>query len=248
MDNLLYIAMSGAKENMNALAVRSNNLANASTIGFKADFENARAMQAYGEGLPTRVFSMAEEPGQNMSSGAIETTGRELDVAVKGDGWIAVEDSNGNEAYTRMGSLVLDQDGTLRTSDGRAVLDESGDHIELPALTKVEINQDGTVGGRPEGEGSEVFEEYQRIKLVNPDRTAMYRGTDGLFRLKSGGTAEQSDDVRLINGALESSNVNVVDEMTSLIRIQRQYDMQVKLMSTAKEMDESQNQLLRPGA
>ena len=248
MDNLLYIAMSGAKENMNALAVRSNNLANASTIGFKADFENARAMQAYGEGLPTRVFSMAEEPWQNMSSGAIETTGRELDVAVKGDGWIAVEDADGNEAYTRMGSLVLDQDGTLRTSDGRAVLDESGDHIELPALTKVEINQDGTVGGRPEGEGSEVFEEYQRIKLVNPDRTAMYRGTDGLFRLKSGGTAEQSDDVRLINGALESSNVNVVDEMTSLIRIQRQYDMQVKMMSTAKEMDESQNQLLRPGS
>ena len=248
MDNLLYIAMSGAKENMNALAVRSNNLANASTIGFKADFENARAMQAYGEGLPTRVFSMAEEPGQNMSSGAIETTGRELDVAVKGDGWIAVEDADGNEAYTRMGSLVLDQDGTLRTSDGRAVLDESGDHIELPALTKVEINQDGTVGGRPEGEGSEVFEEYQRIKLVNPEKTAMYRGTDGLFRLKSGGTAEQSDDVRLINGALESSNVNVVNNITSLIRIQHQYDMPVTMMSTAKEMDESQNQLLRPGS
>ena len=248
MDNLLYIAMSGAKENMNALAVRSNNLANASTTGFKADFENARAMQAYGEGLPTRVFSMAEEPGQNMSSGAIETTGRELDVAVKGDGWIAVEDSDGNEAYTRMGSLVLDQDGTLRTSDGRAVLDDSGEHIELPALSKIEINQDGTVGGRPDGEGSEVFEEYQRIKLVNPEKTAMYRGTDGLFRLKSGATAEESDSVRLINGALESSNVNVVDEMTSLIRIQRQYDMQVKLMSTAKEMDESQNQLLRPGA
>ena len=248
MDNLLYIAMSGAKENMNALAVRSNNLANASTIGFKADFENARAMQAYGEGLPTRVFSMAEEPGQNMSSGAIETTGRELDVAVKGDGWIAVEDSDGNEAYTRMGSLVLDQDGTLRTSDGRAVLDDSGEHIELPALSKIEINQDGTVGGRPDGEGSEVFEEYQRIKLVNPEKTAMYRGTDGLFRMKSGATAEESDSVRLINGALESSNVNVVDEMTSLIRIQRQYDMQVKLMSTAKEMDESQNQRLRPGA
>ena len=248
MDNLLYIAMSGAKENMNALAVRSNNLANASTIGFKADFENARAMQGYGEGLPTRVFSMAEEPGQNMSSGAIETTGRELDVAVKGDGWIAVEDSDGNEAYTRMGSLVLDQDGTLRTSDGRAVLDDSGEHIELPALSKIEINQDGTVGGRPDGEGSDVFEEYQRIKLVNPEKTAMYRGTDGLFRLKSGATAEESDSVRLINGALESSNVNVVDEMTSLIRIQRQYDMQVKLMSSAKEMDESQNQLLRPGA
>ena len=242
MDNLLYIAMSGAKENMNALAVRSNNLANASTIGFKADFENARAMQAYGEGLPTRVFSMAEQPGQNMSSGAIETTGRELDVAVKGDGWI------GNEAYTRMGSLVLDQDGTLRTSDGRAVLDDSGEHIELPALSKIEINQDGTVGGRPDGEGSEVFEEYQRIKLVNPEKTAMYRGTDGLFRLRSGATAGESEDVRLINGALESSNVNVVDEMTSLIRIQRQYDMQVKMMSTAKEMDESQNQLLRPGA
>src|SRR5690606_15591384 len=118
MDHLLYIAMSGAKENMNGMALRSNNLANASTTGFKADFEQARSMQAFGEGLPTRVFSLTERPGQNFDAGAIIMTERELDVAIQGDGWLAVQAQDGNEAYTRSGSLQISPLGMLETVTG----------------------------------------------------------------------------------------------------------------------------------
>ena len=116
MDHLLYIAMSGAKENMNSVALRANNLANANTTGFKADMEQARAMQAFGEGLPSRVFAMTERPGQSFASGPIQTTGRDLDVAVSGDGWLAVESKDGSEAYTRFGSLQVTPEGLYRHS------------------------------------------------------------------------------------------------------------------------------------
>ena len=152
MDHLLYIAMSGAKENMNSLAVRGNNLANANTIGFKSDFEQARSMQAFGEGLPTRVFAMTERPGQNLQHGMLMTTGRDLDVAVDGPGWIAVQDPNGAEAYTRMGNLQLNATGNLQTSTGLNVVDDAGQPIVLPLpMEKIEINRDGTISGRPEG-------------------------------------------------------------------------------------------------
>ena len=246
MDRLLYIAMSGAKENMNSLAVRGNNLANAATVGFKADLEQARAMQAYGEGLPSRVFSMTESPGQRMDQGGLMTTGRDLDVAIQGDGWLTVEDGDGKEAYTRMGNLRVSPLGTLQTSSGLNVLDDAGQPIILPLpMEKIEINQDGTVIGRPEGATPDTVEEYQRIKLVNPDIKSISKGQDGLFHRNDGKSEAATDQVRLVSGALEASNVNVVDEMTNLIRLQRQFETQVKMMQTAEKNDEAQNQLLR---
>ena len=246
MDNLLYIAMSGAKENMNSLAVRSNNLANANTVGFKADLEQARAMQVYGDGLPSRVFAMTESPGQRMDQGGLMTTGRDLDIAIQGDGMLAVQDANGKEAYTRMGNLRVSPLGVLETSTGLSVLDDAGNPIVLPLpMEKVEINQDGTVIGRPEGSTPETVEEYQRIKLVLPDIKAINKGDDGLFRRNDSQSEQASASVRVASGALESSNVNVVDEMTNLIRLQRQYETQVKKMQTADKNDEAQNQLLR---
>ena len=246
MDNLLYIAMSGAKENMNSLAVRSNNLANANTVGFKADLEQARAMQVYGDGLPSRVFAMTESPGQRMDQGGLMTTGRDLDIAIQGDGMLAVQDANGKEAYTRMGNLRVSPLGVLETSTGLSVLDDAGNPIVLPLpMEKVEINQDGTVIGRPEGSTPETVEEYQRIKLVSPDIKAINKGDDGLFRRNDSQSEQASASVRVASGALESSNVNVVDEMTNLIRLQRQYETQVKMMQTADKNDEAQNQLLR---
>ena len=246
MDHLLYIAMSGAKENMNSLAVRSNNLANANTVGFKADLEQARAMQVYGDGLPSRVFAMTESPGQRMDQGGLMTTGRDLDIAIQGDGMLAVQDANGKEAYTRMGNLRVSPLGVLETSTGLSVLDDAGNPIVLPLpMEKVEINQDGTVIGRPEGSTPETVEEYQRIKLVLPDIKAINKGDDGLFRRNDSQSEQASASVRVASGALESSNVNVVDEMTNLIRLQRQYETQVKMMQTADKNDEAQNQLLR---
>jgi flagellar basal-body rod protein FlgF len=248
MDKLLYIAMSGAKENLNSLAVRSNNLANANTLGFKADFEEARAMQTYGDGLPTRVFSMAERPGQNFQQGSLQTTGRELDVAVQGDGWLTVQDKDGKEAYTRNGSLQVSPLGVLQTSTGLNVLDSTGQPITLPMpLEKIQITEDGTINARLQGAEPAAIENLQQLKLVNPVNKEMTKGDDGLFRRVDGKTETASTTVRLASGALENSNVNVVEELTNLIKLQRQFDTQIKMMSTAEKNDESQNQLIKLG-
>ena len=246
MDHALYIAMSGAKENMNSLAIRGNNIANASTIGFKADFEHARAMQAYGEGHPTRVFALTERPGHDLTSGAINTTGRDLDVAIKGDGFIAVEDRNGNEAYVRTGSLAIDSEGVLRTSSGLAVKDVNGGQvtIQMP-VQNISIKADGTLQGVPEGMEHNNIEEFAQIKLVKPALRELYKGEDGLFRQRNGLNAIEDPTVTLVNGAVEMSNVNVAAEMTQLIRIQRQFEANMKIMKTAEEMDQSSNSLLR---
>ncbi|OZB39294.1 MAG: flagellar biosynthesis protein FlgF [Alishewanella sp. 34-51-39] len=197
MDRLLYIAMSGAKENMHGISVRANNLANTGTVGFKADFEQARSMQAFGAGLPTRVFSMTERPGQNFDSGALIITERELDMAIQGDGWFAVQDKDGNEAYTRAGNMQLSPTGMLLTASGLPVLGDDGP-IQLPVpLAKIEIGQDGTVSARVQGAPANVLD------------------------------------------------VNAIGEMTSMISLQRQFELQVKMMKQAEQMDQQQNQLLR---
>ncbi|QSX28968.1 flagellar basal-body rod protein FlgF [Shewanella cyperi] len=245
MDKLLYIAMSGAKQNMNALALRANNLANANTDGFKADLEQSRAMQAFGEGLPTRVFSMTESPQANFSAGPLKTTGRDLDVAVKGDGWIAVQAEDGSEAYTRSGSLSFDANGQLHNASGNPIMGDTGPIVLPLPIDKVEIAQDGTITVRPQGATAEVIEEVGRIKLVNPGNGQLMRGADGLFRLVSGNSAAAAPEVTLESRAVEGSNVNAVHEMVSLIDIQRQFEMQVKMMKTAEENDKASAALMR---
>ncbi len=245
MDHLLYIAMSGAKENMHGISVRANNLANTGTAGFKADFEQARAMQAFGEGLPSRVFSLTEQPGQNFDAGSIILTERELDVAVQGDGWVAVQAPDGNEAYNRGGNLQISAQGMLETASGLPVMGDNGP-IQLPVpLAKVEIAQDGTVSVLPQGAPGDAMAVAGRIKLVRPLNSEMEKGNDGLFRRKDGQIADASINVSLLSGAIETSNVNAVGEMTYMISLQRQFELQVKMMKSAEEMDRQQNQLLR---
>lgn len=245
MDKLLYVAMSGAKQNMNSLAVSSNNLANANTDGFKASMAQARSMQAFGEGLPTRVFAMTESPSADFSSGPIKTTGRDLDIAVNGSGWIAVQGVDGGEAYTRSGSLSFDTSGLLRNDRGNPIMGDSGPIVLPLPIEKVEISQDGIISVRPLGATAEVIEEVGRIKLVNPGDQNMMRGADGLFRQVSGEIAPADPFVAVESGAVEGSNVNAVDEMVSLIGIQRQFEMQVKMMKTAEEMDQASASLMR---
>ncbi|MGE6567268.1 MULTISPECIES: flagellar basal-body rod protein FlgF [Shewanella] len=245
MDKFLYIAMSGAKQGMNALAVSANNLANANTDGFKADMVQARSMQAFGEGLPTRVFSMLESPGSNFNSGPIKTTGRDLDIAVKGDGWLAVQAADGSEAYTRAGSLKIDSTGLLLNSRDRPVMGASGPIVLPIPVEKIEISANGIISVRPQGATAEVIEEVGRIKLVNPGNENLMRGEDGLFRLIAGGNAPNDPGVQVESGAVEGSNVNSVHEMVAMIDIQRQYEMQVKMMKNAEEIDRASTSLMR---
>lgn len=249
MDRALFLAMSGAKQDMQAMQLRANNLANVSTTGFRADLEQASAMQAYGQGLPTRVFSMAERPGYNFEQGPTITTGRDLDVAIKGEGWIGILDAAGNEAYSRVGNLNVDQTGLLQNGHGQLILGENGSPIFLPLpVSKIEIGTDGTVSVLPQGAPPEAMEEIDRIKLVKPNNDELFKDKDGVFKPIDPNAVFQADaGVALLTGALEGSNVNAITEMTGLIDLQRHFEMQVKLMKTAEEMDQSSNSLLRMG-
>lgn len=245
MDKLLYIAASGAKQDLLATAVRANNLANAQTTGFKAMLENARAMPAFGEGLPTRVFSMTESPLNDYEGGAMIQTERDLDISIQGDGWFSVLDAQGNEAYTRAGSLQMGADGSLQDAHGNLMMGDAGP-IFLPIpLSNINIANDGTISVRPQGAPETVLEEVGRLKLVNPNNGDIKRGEDGLFRLKTGLEAAEDINVRVRSGMLEGSNVNAIEEMVNMISLQRHYEMQVKMMKKADSLDLRGNQLLR---
>ncbi len=256
MDKMLYIAMSGAKQNMQALSITANNLANAKTTAFKADLSQARSMQAFGEGLPSRVFAMTERASQNFDNGALMRTGRDLDIAVEGDGWIAVQTPPNasfdtqlgtvtTEAYTREGHLRLTEDGTLETISGEIVLGENGPIVLPLPVANIHISKDGTIMIQPEGAPNNQQEEVARIKLVNPDVRDLEKGADGLFRRRDGNVEPADVNVTVQNGMLESSNVNPIVEMTKMIALQRQFEMNLKLMKTAEENDSSASALLR---
>jgi flagellar basal-body rod protein FlgF len=243
MDRMLYLAMSAAKQMMNAQALATHNLANANTVGFKSDFEAIRAMPLYGPGLPSRAFAMTERPGTNLAPGAIETTNNDLDIAVNGDGYIAVIAPDGSEAYTRAGDLQINVNGQLLTGAGYPVLGNGGP-IALPQSQAVVIGVDGTISLRPLGQEASTLAQVDRIKLVKPEPGQIVKGEDGLLRLRDGGSAPPDASVRVAHGALERSNVNSVSEMVRLITHARQYEMAVKAMNTAQQMDAAGVRLL----
>ncbi|WP_417349264.1 flagellar basal-body rod protein FlgF [Ferrimonas sp.] len=245
MDKMLYIAASGASQNMYALGVHANNLANARTDGFKADLHQARSMQAFGEGLPTRVFAMNERPASNFDAGSLKTTGRSLDVAIKGEGWFVVEDEQGNEALTRAGSLKIDEGGMLTNAQGRPIMGAAGPiFLPLP-VEKVEIATNGIITVRPQGAPANAMEEVDQLQMVNPPINTLTKGEDGLFRAFGGEAYLPDAEVELVAGAVEGSNVSPVHELVGMIEMQRQFDMQLKMMKTAEENDRSAAKLLR---
>ena len=245
MDKLLYIASSGANQDLVATSLRANNLANAQTNGFKAQLEQARSMPVYGEGLPTRVFAMTESPTNNYESGPMIQTGRDLDVAVQGDGWFAVQDAQGNEAYSRDGNFQLGADGVLEDVHGNVVMGDTGP-IFLPVpLDNLNIAADGTISIRPQGAPESVLEEVGRLKLVKSEYRDMERGNDGLFRMQDGSIAQADETVAIRTGMLEGSNVNAIDEMVNMLSLQRHYELQVKMMKKADTLDTRGNMLLR---
>ncbi|MDZ7924535.1 MAG: flagellar basal-body rod protein FlgF [Marinagarivorans sp.] len=246
MDKALYIAMTGAKHNMLAQTASANNLANINTNGFKSDFATARSMGVYhGDGLPTRAFSMTERPATNLAHGALDLTGNDLDLAIEGDGFFAVQSSSGDEAYTRSGNFVVDQLGMLRTGNGLPVMGNAGP-ISVPPNSKVEIGMDGSVAVVVLGQSVDAPVTVDRIKLINPDVKTLSKSEDGLFRnLDDPKPIEADGGVRVVSGFLEASNVNSVNELTNMLTLARQYEMHVKMMATAKENSESSSRLIQ---
>ena len=244
MDRMLYVAMSGARQTVLAQSANSNNLANANTRAFRADLNGFRSQQLFGDGHPSRVYAMNEKPGIDFTPGVITQTGRELDMAVDGDGWIAVQAADGKEAYTRAGNLQIGPGRQLITETGEPVLGNDGP-VALPPFENFEIGSDGTITIRRLGEAPNALAIVDRIKLVKPDQKQLERLDDGLFRLQNGRPAIADGSVRLIGGALENSNVNPVEAMVNMLGLARQFEMQVKIMHTAEQNEEQTAQLLR---
>lgn len=238
---MIYLSMTGAKHTLGQQAVVAHNLANVSTQGFRAETMVFRAVPLTGEGAATRAFVVDSTPGADFTPGAIQQTGRDLDIAVQGKGWIAVQAADGSEAYTRAGSLQLDANGVLQTRSGQTVLGDGGP-ISVPGNTVVTIAGDGTVSTVQAGVRPGASSAVGRIKLVNPPDSTMERGNDGLFRARGAAPADAA--VRIVPGALETSNVNVVDSMVSMIALARQFDMQMKALQNAESNARQAAQLL----
>jgi flagellar basal-body rod protein FlgF len=243
MDRLIYTAMTGAKHVFMQQAGTANNLANASTIGFKAQEHRFRAVPVLGEGMPTRAFVVDASVSDVMDEGPLMFTARNLDVAVQGKGWIAVQLPDGSEAYTRAGSLDTDVTGLLQTKSGYTVAGDGGP-INIPPDNRIEIAPDGTVSVVPTFGTPNNANAIGRIKLVNPPEADMVRGADGLFRMRDGQAATADERVKLVSGALEGSNVNVTDAMVNLISLARQFEMQIKMLQTADANAQRADQLL----
>ncbi|HEX2603135.1 MAG TPA: flagellar basal-body rod protein FlgF [Oxalicibacterium sp.] len=236
MDRLIYVAMTGAKQILEQQATTTHNLANASTTGFRAQLDSFRAVPVVGSPSPTRAFVVDSTVGSDFSVGPIQQTGRDLDVAVAGKGWIAVERPDGSEAYTRSGSLKINENGVLQTQSGLNVLGDGGP-ISIPPDVRVTIGKDGTLSSVQEGSTPGSTIQLGRLKLVNPDETNLVRGDDGLFSTKDGDPAEADANVTLVDGAVEGSNVNVVDAMVNMIALSRQFEMHMESLKRAESND-----------
>ncbi len=247
MDRMVYLAMTGAKHTLNYQGLVSHNLANVNTVGFRKDLATYRSMPSFSDdpALPSRVYSMAERPGVDLSEGKVMTTGRDLDIAIKGEGWIAIQLADGSEAYTRNGELQIDSNGQLTTANGHTVLGNGGP-ISIPPAEKIQIGEDGTISIRPLGETPENLVVVDRIRLVKPDgENPLYKDETGFFRMREGAGAPADAEVRIVSGALEGSNVNPADALVSMIDASRRFELQVKMMSTAQENATNADQLLK---
>ena len=244
MDRMIYVGMSGAKQAMEQQASVANNMANVSTPGFRAQINNFRAVPVVGQEAATRAMVVASTPGADLRSGPMTQTGRALDVAVRGDGWLSVQMPDGSEAYTRVGSLQISAEGQLTTLDARPIAGASGSLVVPPGAALM-ITGDGMVSALGPGGPATGAAEVGRLKLVNPPAGSLVRGDDGLFRLQAGAAPAEADPaVRLLTGTLEGSNVNPVEVMVDMIANARRFDMQMKTLQTAESNDQQANKLL----
>lgn len=243
MDKLIYTAMTGAKHLFGRQAAIAHNLANAVSTGYRAEEHRLRAVPVRSDALPTRVFAVEASIADDFTPGPLTQTGRSLDVAVQGQGWIALAMPDGTEAYTRNGNLEVNVNGVLQTRSGIPVQGDGGP-ISIPPDNEITIAKDGTISLKQSSGAQNVVTQVGTIKVANPPEADLVRGADGLFRLRGGGAAEADPNAQLASGFLEGSNVNVVDQLVSMISLARQFETQLRLLTTAEQNDRAAAQLL----
>ncbi len=247
MDKLIHTSLSAMRATMARQVVTANNLANASTTGFRAEMSSARPLWITGAGLPDRVHASEEVQAADMQGAATIATGRPLDIAMNGDAMLAVQADNGDEGYTRRGDLMVSASGLLTTGDGHPVIGEGGP-VTVPPADQVRIDQDGTLWIVPAGGDANAPQKIDRLKLTSTTGSTIVKHIDGLFRVRGGGTLPSDPDVHLTAGTLEGSNVNPTTALVAMIDASRSWDTQIKLLTTARDLDtETTNLMKLPG-
>lgn len=244
MDRLIHTSLSGLRGAMARQATTANNLANANTVGFRAELSSARALWVQGQGFGARAPSSQEVTAADMHAGSVNATGRDLDIAMQGEALLAVQAQDGSEAYTRRGDLQISASGLLTTGDGRPVLGDGGP-ITLPPADSVRIGDDGVIWIVPAGGDPNVPQQIDRLKLANPTGSRVLKGVDGLFRVENGGILPSDPQARLTPRSLESSNVQMSQALIDMIDASRAWDTQLNLITTAREIDTSAADLMR---
>lgn len=242
MDRLIYVSMTGARHALEAQATVAHNLANVTSAGFRAQMNAMRAVHLFGDGMPTRSYVVDSTVGTDFRPGAVQQTGRPLDVAIMGQGFLALQSADGSEGYTRAGGLNVGAGGVLVNAQGLQVLGDGGP-IAIPPDVNVTIAKDGTVSAVPSN-GRGAVNVLGRLKLVNPLEADLIRSADGLFRLKDGGVAPADNNVVVASAAIESSNVNAVEQLVAMISHARAFEAHMKMLSNADQNDRQANQLL----
>lgn len=242
MDRIIYTSMTGANAAAHRQAVLANNLANASTQGFRAEMSTFRSVPIQGEGSTTRVFALEATSGHSEASGPVTRTGRNLDAMAMGNAWFGVQGLDGTEAYTRAGTFEVSSTGQLLTPTGLPVLSDSGAPIDIPQGAEITLGSDGTITAKTNGQPPT---QLARLKLATPTADdPLKRGDDGLFRTVSGAPIANDANARMLGGAVEGSNVNPVECMVGMIAASRQFEQQIKLLQTAEQNDKTASQLL----
>lgn len=247
MDRLIYTAMTGASQTLNRQAAVAHNLANVNSTGYRAEEHRLRAVQVQSnsqqKGLATRAFAVDASTHTDYTPGPMMVTGRPLDVAVQGAGWIAVQLPDGGEAYTRNGSFEINVNGIVQTRGGLPVQGDGGP-ITIPPDVKLSVGGDGTISSIPESGAQNTVSVLGRIKLVNPPEADLVRGEDGLFRMRDRSAAAADERIKVAAGSLEGSNVNPAEQMVTMISLARQFELQMKMLSSADANDRAATQIL----
>jgi flagellar basal-body rod protein FlgF len=237
MDRMIHLNLRAMQGVLNRQTAIAHNMANADTTGFKAEIVTAQAQYLRGEGLQSRASVNEYVLTADLNPGAVKETGRPLDIAIEGQGMLAVQAPNGEEGYTRRGDLMMTESGLVTTGDGHPVLGEGGP-LTLPPADSVRIAEDGGVWVVPQGGDPDQPQQVDRLRIVSTAGSEVVKGEDTLFRVKNGGVLPSNPDARLRSGALEGSNVNMTEALVDMIETSRAYETQVKLLTTAKEMDD----------
>jgi flagellar basal-body rod protein FlgF len=244
MDRLIYTSLTAMRGSMMRQTATANNLANAQTPGFRADIAEAQSVWLNGPSFDTRVLASEEVVNADMAAGTVTSTGRDLDIAVSGDGLLSVQSADGEEAYTRRGDLALADSGLLTTGDGHPVIGSQGP-VTLPPANSVSIDAEGRIWAVPQGGDSTQPQEIDQLKLVSPAGSNIAKGLDGLFRVKGGGTLPADPDTKITSRSLEGSNVSATKALVDMIEASRAWDTQLKLIGDARELDASSAELMK---